>query len=146
MVSPMADTTDIEATVNRVDRGLGLLISKRRSSPVTNALEISIRREGERLCRRPGHDALLDAAMLVVVRNPNSSRYTRAALLQGLWAPILAVHVITTTVPCPDTVNGEANGVSLMRTKKTKKTKTRKIAKKTKRASARAKPVVKRSD
>ena len=36
--------------------------------------------------RRYSHDALV--AMLVTVRNPNSSRYARAALLQGLWAKI----------------------------------------------------------
>lgn len=89
----MDTTVDIEAAADRVDHALGLLIDKRcsplpYSSPVTNAIEISIRREGEKLCRRHGHDALIEAARLVVIRNPNSTRNDRTALLRALWADV----------------------------------------------------------
>jgi hypothetical protein len=140
-------TTDIETVV---DRALGLLIDKRHASPVTNAIKLSLRREGERLCWRHGRDALIEAAMLVTIRNPNSSRYARTALLQDLWAtidmqhaPVLAVRDIPTIVPCSDMVTGETQRRSIMRVKKTKKTK--KTAKKTKRAAHAKQAAVKRS-
>jgi hypothetical protein len=53
-----------------------------------NAISISIRREGERLHRRYGHDALINAAMLIAVRNPDTTRNDRIALLEELWARI----------------------------------------------------------
>ena len=51
----MPDATfDIEATVDRVDQALTLLLNKQcstqtTSSPVMNAIEILIRRDGEKL-------------------------------------------------------------------------------------------------
>jgi hypothetical protein len=158
MVAPDT-TTDIEATVDRVDRALGLLIDRRRSpcthsSPVKNAIEISIRREGEKLCWRQGHDALIEAAMLITVRNPNHTRNDRTALLEALWAEVSkspcadsSQSVIQSSpMPCPSIIgDGEATEISIMRAKKTKKTKTSKAGKKVKRVAARAKPAVKRS-
>ncbi len=81
-------TTDIESAVDRIDRGLGQLLAGHRSPTTTKAVRISIAREGEKLYRRHGRDALVQAAMLIVVRNVDNTRYERSALLQDLWSAI----------------------------------------------------------
>jgi hypothetical protein len=134
----------IETAATRIDHALGLLIDPRYStrttpSPVMNALSLSVRRAGERLCRRHGHSALVEAAMLIAVRNPNSTRNDRITLLETLWSAVdmqtLAVRDIPTTAPRLDTADGEAQHTEIAIMKKAKKT-SRKKAKKTKRIAA----------
>jgi hypothetical protein len=134
-------TADIEAAVDRVDHALGLLIDKRHSPPVTNAIKLSLKREGEKLYRHHGHDALVEAAMLVVIRNPKpTSRNNRIALLEALWATIdtqqaqaLSVRAISTAAPCLDMATPNQTEISIM---KKEKKKTKKAAKRTKRIAA----------
>jgi hypothetical protein len=84
------ESNEIEAIVDRVDAGLTLLLGRGRGaiSPATNAVRISITRAGERLHRNYGRDAMINAAMLIAVRNPDQTRYDRTALLDELWSTI----------------------------------------------------------
>jgi hypothetical protein len=88
MMSTPDATSDIECAVDRIDRGLGQLLAGHRSPITTKAVRISIAREGEKLYQRHGRDGLVQAAMLIVVRNVDNTRYERSALLQDLWSSI----------------------------------------------------------
>jgi hypothetical protein len=86
----LSESDEIETIVDRVDAGLTLLLSRGRGaiSPATSAVKVSIRRAGERLYRNRGRDAMINAAMLIAVRNPDRSRNDRIALLDELWSTI----------------------------------------------------------